>query len=261
MLRKSIITIVAGLLYCNFGYNVFSQTVVDHSLFDAVLMHHVSHQGEVDYASIKEGAGLSAYLDHLASIDPARLDEREALAFWINAYNAVTIKGILREYPTTSIRNHTARVFGYNIWKDLLLVVGGESYYLEQMEHQILRKMKEPRIHFAIVCASTSCPKLRSEAYRGETLDAQLAANARDFFKNPSNFRHDPSDRRFYLSSILSWFAKDFGTDQAAQLRAIAPYLPTPATQQAASNNAVRISYLVYDWGLNDQATVRSARR
>lgn len=239
---------------------------IDHSRWDALLKKYVDQAGNVNYNAWKRSAQdtqqLDSYLAHLSQADPRSRASREAtLAFWINAYNAVTIKGILREYPTTSIRNHTARVFGYNIWKDLLLVVGGESYYLEQMEHQILRKMKEPRIHFAIVCASTSCPKLRSEAYRGETLDAQLAANARDFFKNPSNFRHDPSDRRFYLSSILSWFAKDFGTDQAAQLRAIAPYLPTPATQQAASNNAVRISYLVYDWGLNDQATVRSARR
>ncbi|MBC8356747.1 MAG: DUF547 domain-containing protein [Planctomycetes bacterium] len=239
---------------------------IDHSHWNVLLKKYVDQAGNVNYTAWKHSRQdeqqLDAYLAQLSHADSRKRASREAiLAFWINAYNAVTIKGILREYPTTSIRNHTARVFGYNIWKDLLLVVGGEAYYLEQIEHEILRKMNEPRIHFAIVCASTSCPKLRNEAYLGQTLDEQLADNARDFFAKSGNFRYDPSSRRFHVSSILSWFAEDFGKDQAAQLRAIAPHLPTPATQQAARTNAVRISYLDYDWGLNDQATVRSARR
>lgn len=238
----------------------------NHASWDALLKKYVNTSGNVDYVawkrSTQDSQRLDAYLAHLSQADPRKSATREsALAFWINAYNAVTIKGILREYPTTSIRNHTARLFGYNIWKDLQLIVGGEPYFLEQIEHEILRKVNEPRIHFAIVCASISCPRLRAEAYMGPTLDAQLADNARDFFANASNFRYDPAGNRFYLSSILNWFAEDFGRDQAAQLRAIAPYLPTLASQQAATTNAVRISYLNYDWGLNDQATVRSARR
>lgn len=239
---------------------------IDHSIWDGLLKKYVDQAGNVDYSGWKrsgeDAQRLDSYLAHLSLADPRIRASREAtLAFWINAYNAVTIKGILREYPTTSIRNHTARLFGYNIWKDLQLVVGGEVFYLEQMEHETLRKMNEPRIHFAIVCASMSCPKLRAEAYVGQNLEAQLADNARDFFANSGNFRYDPAGQRFYLSSILSWFADDFGGDQAAQLRTIAPNLPTPAAQQAASTNAVRISYLSYDWDLNDQATVRAARR
>jgi hypothetical protein len=239
---------------------------IDHSAWDALLKKHVDQTGNVDYATWKRSAQDTQYLDnyliHLSQADSRQRASREAtLAYWINAYNAVTIKGILREYPTTSIRNHTARFFGYNIWKDLQLLVGGESFYLEQIEHEILRKMNEPRIHFAIVCASKSCPKLRNEAYVAQKLEAQLADNARAFFANSGNFRYDPVGRRFYLSSILSWFAEDFGSDQATQLRAIAPYLPTPATQQAAGTNSVRISYLDYDWNLNDQATLRAARR
>lgn len=239
---------------------------IDHSSLDALLKKYVDGSGNVDYTGWQRSAAdmraLDAYLAHLSSAEPRQRASRNAtLAFWINAYNAVTIKGILREYPTTSIRNHTARVFGYNIWKDLLLVVGGASFSLEQIEHQILRKLNEPRIHFAIVCASKSCPKLRAEAYTADRLEEQLVANTRDFFANPSNFRHDARTRRFYLSSILSWFGEDFGSDQAAQLRAIAPYLPTSGGQQAAEANAVRVSYFDYDWGLNDQAAVRSARR
>lgn len=239
---------------------------INHSHWDVLLKKYVDQVGDVNYSAWKRSTEdvqqLDAYLAQLSQADPRQRARREAtLAFWINAYNAVTIKGILREYPTTTIRNHTARLFGYNIWKDLHLIVGGESFHLEQMEHEILRKMREPRIHFAIVCASKSCPKLRNEAYVAQNLESQLADNARDFFGNAGNFRYDPSGQRFYLSSILSWFADDFGSDQAKQLGAIAPYLPTPTAQQAANANAVRVSYLDYDWNLNDQATVRSARR
>ena len=238
---------------------------INHSGLDSLLKKFVDAEGNVNYAAWQRSApdvqALDAYLAHLSTADPRQRASRQGtLAFWINAYNAVTLKGILREYPTTSIRNHTARVFGYNIWKDLLLVVGGANFSLEQIEHEILRKLNEPKMHFAIVCASKSCPKLRAEAYTAARLDEQLVLNAREFFAVPGNFRHDVGTGQFQLSSILSWFGEDFGVDQAAQLRAIAPYLPTAAARQAAEANSVRVSYLSYDWGLNDQA-VRSARR
>ena len=110
------------------------------------------------------------------------------LAFWINAYNAVTIRGILREYPTTSIRSHTPRLFGYHIWKDLKLYVGGKPYSLDQIEYEVLRQMDEPRIHFATVCASISYPNLLNEAYVPGELEIQLAANAKDFFRASRTF-------------------------------------------------------------------------
>ncbi len=178
------------------------------------------------------------------------------MAFWINAYNAVTVRGILREYPTTSIRNHTAKIFGYNIWKDLLLVVGGRSYSLEDIEHKVLRHMRDPRIHFAIVCASKGCPRLRNEAYTAERLERQLDDNARHFFAQRQNFRYDPARRHFELSSILKWFGRDFGEDDRAVLRAIAPFLPESASQ-VASTGGVTVSYLTYDWSLNDQPARR----
>ena len=181
------------------------------------------------------------------------------LAFWINAYNAVTIKGILREYPTSSIRNHTAKLFGYNIWYDLLLIVGDSKISLHDVEHEVLRKTGEPRIHFAIVCASHSCPRLLNEAYTVEMLEEQLTTNTQNFFANRDNFRY--SNGTFYLSSILKWFAEDFGSIQSAQLRSIAPYLPDRASQQAAASGSGRISYLSYDWSLNEQPPARNARR
>jgi hypothetical protein len=243
-----------------------SMDQIDHGIWDGLLKRYVDNNGNVAYGRWKQSAqdtqALDSYLGILSAANPRGQASKQAkLAFWINAYNAVTVRGILREYPTTSIRNHTAKLYGYNIWDDLLLSVGGGSYSLNQMEHEVLRKMGEPRIHFAIVCASRSCPRLLNEAYAADKLDAQLTTNSKAFFANSGNFQHDPARRQFRLSSILKWFGEDFGGDQAAQLRAIAPYLPTRAAYDAAAANSVSVSYLSYDWGLNDQATVRSARR
>jgi uncharacterized protein DUF547 len=235
---------------------------IDHTPWDILLKKYVNAQGGVNYRawmnSTADTQALDDYLNTLSRANPQTQASREAkLAFWINAYNAVTVKGILREYPTTSIRNHTAKVFGYNIWQDLLLTVGKNAYSLEDMEHKILRKMGEPRIHFAIVCASHSCPRLLNEAYIAARLEEQLAVNTRAFFANGENFRYDAQSRRFYLSSILNWFGKDFGSNQAAQLKTITPYLPSQAAREAAHANSVTVSYLDYDWSLNEQRTVR----
>lgn len=231
---------------------------IDHSTWDALLKTYVDESGLVNYAAWKADSSdmqaLDGYLNHLSAASFAGPPDRNAnLAFWINAYNAVTIKGILREYPTTSIRNHTARVFGYNIWKDLQLVVSGKPYSLEQIEHEVLRKMGEPRIHFAIVCASIGCPRLLNEAYVPARLELQLTGNAQAFFANLRNFRYDPTQRTIALSSILDWFGEDFGRNQAEQLRRIAPYLPDEPSRQLAESGTARVSYLDYDWNLNDQ--------
>ncbi len=237
---------------------------INHSAWDMLLKKYVDRDGMVNYAAWKANQAdvqaLDNYLKHLSSASITGQSDRNAsLAFWINAYNAVTVKGILREYPTTSIRNHTARVFGYNIWKDLQLLVGGRPYYLEQIEHEILRKMGEPRIHFAIVCASIGCPRLLNEAYVADQLDQQLNTNAQAFFANQRNFRYDPAQRTIALSSILNWFAGDFGQNQAEQLRRIAPYLPDAPSRQLAESGSARVSYLDYDWNLNDQSSSRRA--
>lgn len=235
-----------------------SMDQIDHSIFDSLLKKHVDGDGYVNYAAWKRSsedrAALTGYLARLSRADQQKRSSREAqLAFWINAYNAATIEGILQEYPTTSIRNHTAKLVGYNIWKDLPLIVGSGQYSLEQIEHQVLRKMNEPRIHFAIVCASVGCPRLRNEAFTAKNVDAQLADNTRDFFSRSGNFRLDAASGTLHLSSILDWFGKDFGRSQAEQLAYLKPYLPA-AAQNLAGDPRARIRYLDYDWSLNDQS-------
>jgi hypothetical protein len=239
---------------------------IDHSTWNVILRKYVDSDGMVDYralhATSADVRAIDGYLQTLSAANPqARASRDSQFAFWINAYNAVTVRGILREYPTSSIRNHTAKLYGYNIWKDLQLYVGGQPYSLEQVEHEILRKMGEPRIHFAIVCASIGCPRLLNEAYVTDRVQQQLDTNARDFFARSRNFHYDQVGRRFHISSILSWFGEDFGSDQAAQLRTIAAWLPSDAARQAAMQNAVRVSFLDYNWNLNEQATRRTAGR
>ena len=229
---------------------------IDHTALDKLLKKHVDKDGYVDYrtwyASKADRQALRAYLSLLSRANPSAEAGREArLAFWINAYNAVTLVGIMQEYPTSSIRNHTARLFGYNIWKELPLIVGPSQYSLEHIEHQILRKMREPRIHFAIVCASVGCPRLRNEAYTTARLSEQLSDNASDFFARPQNFR--VSGNTLYVSSILDWFGEDFGKSQSQRMAYLKPFLPK-SVRPIATRAGARVAYLDYNWNLNDQS-------
>jgi len=235
---------------------------IDHTSWNTLLVRYVDESGMVDYRGWKASAtdvqALDEYLASLSRANPQAVASREAeLAFWINAYNALTIKGILREYPTSSIRNHTPVAFGYHIWKDLLLVVGDDAYSLNRMEHEVLRKKGEPRIHFAIVCASIGCPVLLNEAYVSERINEQLTTSARRFFSDPTKFNDDTSQGTINLSPILKWFATDFGANIREQMATIAPYLPDEAARQLATSGQASVSYLSYNWDLNDQATHR----
>tara|TARA_R110002049_G_scaffold2750_2_gene21456 strand:- start:239533 stop:240453 length:921 start_codon:yes stop_codon:yes gene_type:complete len=237
-----------------------SMDAIDHQVWDRLLKTYVNDDGLVDYkawkASIDDVKQLDAYLEMLSSASLSHQATRASkLAFFINAYNAVTVKGILNEYPTTSIRNHTAKLFGYNIWEDLQLFVSGTPLSLEAIEHQVLRKMSEPRIHFAIVCASIGCPRLLNEAYLADKLNEQLDRNAKDFFSRSRNFRYDASSQTFYLSSILNWFGEDFGDSKSARLKKISPWLPAAGGKDQASAGTGSVKFLDYDWGLNEQSS------
>ncbi len=233
---------------------------VDHSDYDVLLQRYVDDNGQVAYdlwkANSSDVQTLEAYLNRLGCVDRSLPATKEArLAYWINAYNALTLYGILREYPTTSIRNHTARFGGYNIWKDLLLWVDNQKYSLDDIEHKILRKMGEPRIHLALVCASKGCPQLWNRAYTAEGLDGQLTANGRRFFAHPENFQANPTTRTVAISQLFEWYGTDFAPTPNEQLRVLGPMLP-PGTEWAAGPG-VNVRYLNYDWSLNDQRPVR----
>lgn len=229
---------------------------IDHSSFDSLLKKYVNKDGEVNYAAWKNSStDRKALQDYLVSLSQAdrkiQCTPAATLAYWINAYNAVTVEGILAVYPTSSIRNHTKKI-GYNLWKDLKLIVGDTSINLNDIEHEVLRKMNEPRIHFAIVCASVGCPRLLNEAYTAEKIESQLITNTRDFFSRSRNLSYDSNRRQLQLSAIMNWFGSDFGADTNAQVRAVAGYFPE-ALQNVVRQGGYSVGFLDYDWNLNQQ--------
>ena len=243
-----------------------AQAAFDHGAFDALLRAHV-RGGMVDYDAFARAPEFQRYLASLAGFDPTALPERERLAFWINAYNAYTIRLIVRHEERESIRNIN-KTFGlvkaYGPWKEKLAVVGGRTYGLDEIEQGIIRpRFREPRIHFALVCAAMGCPPLRSEAYAGARLDAQLDDQARTFLlRSPTKNRVDAASRTVYLSPILVEFRdyiEDFGGSRDAVGRFVALYHPPGLERALLETGGFRVVTTAYDWTLNSQANARRA--
>ncbi len=236
--------------------------VVDHTLFDNLLSKYVDEEGEVDYASIKDGNELGAYIQYLEQVEPSALSGQEALAFWINAYNAYTIKLIVDNYPVKTIKSITPlrlkglslaipkinSPFEYNIAE-----IAGRKYSLDDIEHGILRKeFDEPRIHFALVCAAYSCPPLRGEAFVASRLDEQLDDQGMKFLHDTRKNKIDGSKKHIQLSKIFKWFKSDFTTEGRTLQQFLAPYFEG-ATRQKLLANGFDVRYLKYNWKLNDK--------
>lgn len=227
---------------------------IDHSAWDALLQRYVNAAGLVDYGCWKNSsvdvAALDAYLSHLSHADLKRDASREArLAFWINAYNALTIRGILRDYPTTSPHDELMPPKEFN----LQLPFGKSMFSLDRIEDDVLRPLNEPQIHFAIVCGSRGCPQLMNRAYTARGVTAQLNENAMQFFADPSKFSAS-GDSEVKVSPILQWYADDFGKTPTEVLKTIAPYMPAELRTKLLGQRELRIRYLDYDRTLNDQA-------
>jgi len=233
----------------------------DHRGYNALLQKYVDANGNVNYAAWQSNGqdrgALTNYLRGMGSVNVNGFGRQDAMAFWINAYNALTIEGILRVYPTRSIKDHAPDASGFNIWDDFKVAVGGTPYSLNDIEHKVLRKMGDPRIHFAIVCASKSCPQLHLRAYFPEYLEQQLTHLTQLFFRTPGKFSYDLQRGQLGLSPIIQWFGEDFGRSDQERLQYLAQFMPAQAAQLAASGSA-SINYLEYDWGLNEAAVQSS---
>ena len=228
---------------------------VDHSAWDALLQRYVNDAGRVNYRQWKAQSRdeLRRYLESMAAVSPNALsDGGERIAYWINVYNALTVHGMLEFYPTRSIKDHVSYFYGFHFWKDTRIRVSGKRRSLDAIEHQILRKAGEPRIHFAIVCASIGCPRLWNHAYTGEGLDMQLDANARHFFAQAQNYRLDRASSRLYLSSIFDWFGKDFGAGEGALRNVVARYVSAEDARYLKERTP-KVGFLPYDWNINEQ--------
>ena len=211
----------------------------DHSLWNLVLHNHVSNDGQVDYMAIKSNSiNLDNYLKLLSKIKPdASWSKQETLSFWINAYNAMTIDLVLRNYPLKSIKDIK------NPWSQRLWKIGDKLYNLEDIEHQILRKMNEPRIHFAIVCASISCPKLQNEAFQASKIDTQLTKATKEFLRD--NNRNNINKYSLELSKIFQWFSKDF-KQNGSLIDFLNQYADIEISDKA------KIKFKDYNWNLNE---------
>jgi hypothetical protein len=217
-----------------------------HQAFDEVLRVRVV-DGVVQYPQIAIDLRFDAYLRLLDRVDPNALPTREdRLAFWINAYNAFAVKGILDGYsPRTKFGQYR-----YFIAKDHR--VGGATINLYDLERKLLiPDFREPRIHFAIVCASLSCPKLHSWAYTADRLEEQLEQSARDYINDPTRNRFDRARKIAYLSMIFNWFEEDFVIHSGSLISYVKRYVADPDLARDLESAPYRVEFLEYDWNLN----------
>ena len=226
-------------------------TAFSHDLFDQVLQEHVDENGRVNYTKLKANPEkFEAYLDLVAAANPTEWSYNEQLVFWINAYNALVIKGVINHYPITSVRK--VKLFN-GFFSRLKFQAAGKMYTLDQIEHGILREeFPDPRVHFALVCASSSCPPLQTRAFFPETIEESLETVTFNFIRNPEQVRIDRAKRRVHVSKIFKWYKDDFkeGYDGVADF--LADYLPAEDAEYLLSTD-ITFSYLDYDWTLNDQ--------
>jgi hypothetical protein len=232
-LKKAILFIFLGVTISATAQNF------DHSKWNEILQSCVNNDGKVDYKGFKADAkNLEVYLNALSKNTPQdSWTKAEKLAYWINAYNAFTIKLIIDNYPIKSIKDIK------NPWDVSFIKLGDKTFTLNDIEHKILRKMGDPRIHFGIVCASVSCPKLQNTAFEASKIDIQLTHTTKEFLADPK--RNMLSQESIKISKIFKWFASDFKENGS-----LIDFLNT-YSDISISKNAKK-SFKDYDWNLNE---------
>lgn len=236
-----------------------SATRVDHSLWNWFLSNYVTAHPDgvtrVAYGNVDETGRntLDSYVKNLTAVPVDLLSRDEQMAYWINLYNALTVKVVLTHYPVDSIRDIdiSPGLFSDGPWDKKLVEVGGEPVSLNDIEHRILRPIwDDPRIHYAVNCASIGCPNLQRTAFTGAELDSMLDKTAREYINDRRGI--DPQGERVVLSSIYAWFTKDFGGDLSGVIAHLKQY--ASAELADALDDAAEIED-AYDWSLNDLRT------
>jgi len=223
---------------------------ISHDQWDELVKAHVHESGLVNYRGfIQDTPRLQEYLTLLANHHPndQNWSREEQLAYWINAYNAFTVELVLKHYPVESIKDV---VSGPNIsfvnspWDIKFINIEGEKYDLNNIEHGIMReKFNEPRIHFAINCASVSCPVMRKEAFKAEKLERQLHDQTHTFLNNPA--KNKIGKKHIVISKVFKWFTDDF-TENGSLVEYIDKHVETNIRDDA------EVDYMTYNWKLND---------
>jgi hypothetical protein len=235
-----------------------SSAVVDHSAWARFLdrylvTDHPSGINRVRYGEVtsEDRRELESYIDGLQGTPVSRLNRDEQMAYWINLYNAVTVKVILDHYPVSSITriDLSSGLFARGPWDAKLLRVEGEELSLNDMEHRILRPIwRDPRLHYAVNCASMGCPNLQNRAYTAANLEGLLEKGAREYINHPRGVALQGN--KLVLSSIYDWFQEDFGGSEEGVLRHLRRYAAAELAGKLDGYSG-RISY-GYDWSLNE---------
>ena len=234
-----------------------STQTVDHAPWGKFLKTYVKPGGDganrVAYGTVNEAdkKSLHDYLASLRKVNVASLSRNEQLAYWINLYNALTVRVVVHFYPVDSIQdiNLTGGLFGGGPWGKDLIRIDGEMISLNDIEHRILRPIwRDPRLHYAINCASVGCPNLAVAPYTAATVNAMLNQAARDYVNSPRGVRHTSDG--LVLSKIYAWFSEDFGSSETMVLDHIARHASSDTEVKIMSST--NIAAYEYDWSLND---------
>lgn len=235
-----------------------STKTVNHSQFSSLLKAYVTRDknglNRVDYKGFKNKQGnLKAYIKSLEAVKVTSLSRAEQFAYWANLYNAVTIDVVLEAYPVKSIKDIdiSPGIFSNGPWGKKLVTIEGTKISLDDIEHQILRKVhKDPRVHYAVNCASVGCPNLQTEAFEASKLEAQLEKAAKDYVN--SNRGAVVKGNRLSISKIYVWFKKDFGGNDAGVLTHLKKYAAPKLKEKITKIGSINSSF--YDWTLNEQS-------
>lgn len=230
------------------------ETTIDHTAWGEFLSRYVQADESginlVAYAEVasSDRISLQAYLDRLTEQDPRQLRKAEQMAYWINLYNALTVEVVLRNPDKNSIQNMGDGFFSSGPWGDKLIGIAGERLSLDDIEHRILRPIwRDHRIHFAVNCASISCPNLALAPYTAENMEEMLNAAEAHYINHPRGVSFDARGR-LNLSKIFSWYRGDFANDEAELLRYLSKHHVTAADRLQEHTGRVRYNY---DWNLN----------
>jgi hypothetical protein len=231
---------------------------LNHSKFDQALKKYVDDKGLVDYNSIAKDSGFSEYVQSLQTARVEKFSRDGQLAFWINGYNAVTIDKVIKKKPKKSVRE----TFIPGVWTATKFftsrehIVAGKRLSQDDIEHEILRKQfKDPRIHFAIICASMGCPLLPRIAYTEENVQTRLEEETRKYLNSPRGTLIDRAENTLHVSKLFDWFGSDFINKSGSILAFMQPYLYEEV--RIFLKRDPMISYLEYNWALNAQSPLK----
>jgi hypothetical protein len=257
MRKKLMIFMFSLLIACGALQQTYADTF-DQSKFDRILKQYVDDKGRVDYNGIAKDPRFGEYMASLKSAQPDKMSRNGRLAFWIDAYNAVTIDEVIQWRPKKSVRE----TFIPGLWTSTKFfttrdhIVAGRRLSQDDIENEFLRKkFQDPRIHFAIVCASSSCPPLPQFAYTGDNVQTKLEEETRKYINSSRGTRIDRGKNTLFLSKLFDWYAADFKAASGSVLNFIKPYL-APATLDFLKQDP-KISYIPYNWALNAQAPLQ----